>query len=256
VRPPTPENTQDNIEPVLSVVVPARNESRLIARTLVRLEAVLRSTGVPFEIIVSDSASTDKTARIVERLTRADLRLIRNPLPGKGRALSSGMAAARGSIIGFIDADLEIDPAFILPLLEAVQQGADFSIGVKTLPDPRRSRLRRTATYVYNQLIRRLLGTPFHDHQAGLKLFRADWLRPMLPRVLSEGWFWDTEVLFALHRAGARGVEVGVRTVRHRASQVSFVRVSCELLVEGLRLRLARRHPRRAHQPQPAVEAR
>jgi glycosyltransferase involved in cell wall biosynthesis len=251
-----PAETRDTSAPVLSIVVPARNESRLIARSLVRLEEVLRRSGVSWEIIVSDSGSTDRTARIVERRARPDLRLVRNALPGKGRALSSGMAVARGSIIGFIDADLEIDPHYILPLLDAVQQGADFAIGVKTLPDPRRSRPRRIATYCYNQLIRRILGTPFSDHQAGLKLFRAERMRSVLPRITSVGWFWDTEVLFALHRSGARGAEIGVRTVRHRASQVGFFRVSFELLVEGVRLRLARRHPRVSPQPQPAVEIR
>jgi glycosyltransferase involved in cell wall biosynthesis len=240
----------------LSVVVPARNESRLIARSLDRLRRVLGATDVSYEIVVSDSASTDTTAVIVERLAWPQVRLVRNDLPGKGRALTSGMTSARGHFIGFIDADLEIDPNFLLPLLDAVRADADFAIGVKTLPDPRRSRLRRAATFCYNAIIRRVLGTPFSDHQAGLKLFRAEWIRPLLPKIMSEGWFWDTEVLFALHRAGARSAEVGVRTVRHRASQVSFFRVSFELLIEGVRLRLARRHPRKTRPAQSAVEAR
>jgi glycosyltransferase involved in cell wall biosynthesis len=256
VKPPHPANQAETSVPFLSIVVPARNEGRLIARSLVRLEEVLRRSGVTFEVIVSDSGSTDDTARIVERRTRPDLRLVRNQLPGKGRALSSGMAAARGSVIGFIDADLEIDPGYLLVLLDAVQAGADFAIGVKTLPDPRRSRLRRVATYCYNQVIRRILGTPFSDHQAGLKLFRADRLRPLLPRIMSQAWFWDTEVLFALHRSGARGEEIGVRTVRHRTSQVGFFRVSSELLLEGLRLRLARRHPRVKAQTRTVIETR
>ena len=242
-------------KPVLSLVVPARNESGLIARSLVRLAEVLSRQAIPYEIIVSDSGSTDRTTAVVERLALPNVRLVRNALPGKGRALTSGMTGARGDFVGFIDADLEIDPNFIVPLLQALQAGADFAIGVKTLPDPRRSRLRRAATLCYNAIIRRVLGTPFSDHQAGLKLFRAEWIGPLLPRIMSENWFWDTEVLFALHRAGARGAEVGVRTIRHRKSHVSFWRVSTELLVEGIRLRLARRHPRTRQAGQP-VEVR
>lgn len=246
----------DSNEPLLSVIVPARNESGLIARSLVRLADVLSRLDVPYEIIVSDSASTDRTASIVERQAPPFVRLVRNEQPGKGRALTAGMSEARGKFVGFIDADLEIDPNFIVPLFEALSAGADFAIGVKTLPDPRRSRLRRAATICYNSIIRRVLGTPFSDHQAGLKLFHGDWLRPLLPRVLSDGWFWDTEVLFALHRAGARGTEVGVRTIRHRVSHVSFWRVSTELLVEGIRLRLARRHPRVSPPSRSVIEAR
>ncbi len=246
----------DSPEPLLSVIVPARNESGLIARSLVRLAEVLSRLEVPYEIIVSDSASTDRTVGIVERQALPFVRLVRNELPGKGRALTSGMSKARGQFVGFIDADLEIDPNFLTPLFDAVRAGSDFAIGVKTLPDPRRSKLRRAATYCYNAIIRRVLGTPFSDHQAGLKLFDGDWLRPLLPRVQSEGWFWDTEVLFALHRAGARGAEIGVRTIRHRTSHVSFWRVSLELLIEGVRLRLARRHPHITRSTQQALEAR
>jgi glycosyltransferase involved in cell wall biosynthesis len=249
---PVPEGQ----EPLLSVIVPARNESGLIARSLVRLAEVLSRLDVPYEIIVSDSASIDHTARIVESQALPFVKLVRNDLPGKGRALTAGMRIARGQYLGFIDADLEIDPNFIVPLFDALRAGADFAISVKTLPDPRRSRLRRAATLCYNAIIRRLLGTPFSDHQGGLKLFRGDLIRPLLPRLMSEGWFWDTEMLFALHRAGARGAEVGVHTIRHRTSQVSFWRVSFELLIEGVRLRLARRHPRVRERAHPVVEAR
>jgi hypothetical protein len=236
------------LDPLLSIVVPARNESALIARTIERLDAALSELGVSYEIIISDSASSDATARIVSALGHPRVRLVHNELPGKGRAIATGMLHARGSIIGFIDADLEIDPSFIALLFAAMRDGADFAIGAKNLPDPRRSLLRRASTFVYNAFVRALLGTPFSDHQAGLKLFRAERVRELLPRITSHGWFWDTEMLFALHRAGARGVEVGVRTKYQRPSQVSFLRVSTELLLSSLKLRLARRHPRHAGQ--------
>jgi dolichyl-phosphate beta-glucosyltransferase len=231
--------------PLLSIVVPARNESALIARTIARLDAALTELGVSYEIVISDSASSDATASIVTSLQHPHVRLVRNALAGKGRAIAAGMQAARGSVIGFIDADLEIDPSFIKPLFDAVRDGADFAIGVKNLPDPQRSALRRASTFCYNAFVRALLDTPFSDHQAGLKLFRAERVQALLPRLTSHGWFWDTEMLFALHRAGARGAEVGIRTQYQRPSQVGFLRVSAELLFSSLQLRLARRHPRR-----------
>ena len=231
--------------PLLSIVVPARNESALIARSIARLDAALSELGVSYEIIISDSASSDDTASIVTTLQHPHVRLVRNDLPGKGRAIATGMREARGTFVGFIDADLEIDPSFITPLFDAMRDGADFAIGVKNLPDPQRSLLRRASTFCYNAFVRSLLDTPFSDHQAGLKLFRADRVHALLPRLNSHGWFWDTEMLFALHRAGAHGAEVGVRTQYQRPSQVGFLRVSAELLLSSLQLRLARRHPRR-----------
>lgn len=241
--------------PYLSLVVPARNESALIARTLGRLDAVLAGAGIDYEIVVSDSASTDDTAAIVSKLANPRVKLVRNTEAGKGRAIVTGMLAASGDCIGFIDADLEIDAGFILPMLEAVADGADFAIGFKATGDPARSLHRRVATICYNALVRQLLGTPFQDHQAGLKLFRASCIRPLLPHVQSTGWFWDSEVLFALHRARARCAEVRVQTTQQRTTNVSFLRVSCELLVSALKLRLARRYPRHPGVPVPVIRS-
>jgi len=183
----------------------------------------------------------------------ANHRLVRNAEPGKGRAIAAGMLAATGDYIGFIDADLEIDAEFIVPLFEAVRHGADFAIGVKAPGDQARSMHRRIATIGYNALVRKLLGTPYRDHQAGVKLFRASCIRPLLPRIQSTGWFWDSEVLFALHRARARCAEVRVQTTEQRTTNVSFLRVSSELFVSALRLRLARRYPRYPGVPVPVI---
>ena len=240
--------------PELSVIVPARNEATLIARSLARLDEVLSRLPADYEIIVSDSASTDDTAAIVLGLAHPRIRLVRNADAGKGRAIAAGMNAANGEYIGFIDADMEIDAAFIAPLLEAVDAGADFAIAVKTSADPARSPHRRMATVCYNALVRQLLGTPYRDHQAGLKLFRASWIRPLLPRIQSTGWFWDSEVLFALHRSGAQCAEVRVRTAQQRTTNVSFLRVSFELVVSALKLRFARRFPRCAGAPLPGFQ--
>ena len=222
--------------------MPARNESQLLAEALARLHDVLTRLTADYEIIVSDSASTDDTIAIARAAADARVHVVQNALPGKGRAITVGMNAARGVYVGFIDADLEIDPAFIAPLFEAVTAGADFAIAVKRLTDSQRAPHRRLATTCYNALMRRLLGTPFTDHQAGLKLFRFDTLRPWLPQIESNGWFWDSEVLFTLHRAGARGVEVPVRTKHRRASTVGFIRVSWELFHCAVRLRWQHRH--------------
>jgi dolichyl-phosphate beta-glucosyltransferase len=230
--------------PLLSLIVPARNESALIAASVARLDEVLSTLGITYEIVVSDSASIDQTAAIVSALGLRTLSLVRNDRTGKGRALAAGMARARGEYLGFIDADMEIDAVYIAPLLDAVIAGADFAIASKTFSDHARSAHRRLATFCYNSLIRLLLDTPYRDHQAGLKIFRADCIHPLLHRVSSDGWFWDTEVLFALHRMHARCTEVPVVTARQRNSSVSFWRVSFELLLSALRLRLARRHPR------------
>jgi len=95
--------------PMLSIVVPARNEERTIARCV---RSLLAQRLPRFEVIVVDDRSTDATAAILDELARADarLRVVRGAaLPegwvGKPWALVQGAAHARGEWLLFTDAD-------------------------------------------------------------------------------------------------------------------------------------------------------
>lgn len=100
--------------PLVSVIVPARDESRTIDRVLASLR---RTTYAPVEIIVVDDRSTDDTAARAERHAAEDprVRLLRgDPLPdgwyGKAWACVQGVRAARGSVLLFTDADTTHQP--------------------------------------------------------------------------------------------------------------------------------------------------
>lgn len=102
--------------PLVSVIVPARNESATIATVV---GSILMTTYRPFELLVVDDRSTDDTAAIVERFT-ADprLRLIRGAeLPdgwyGKAWACFQGYRHARGEILLFTDADTRHQPELL-----------------------------------------------------------------------------------------------------------------------------------------------
>jgi chlorobactene glucosyltransferase len=106
--------------PLVSVIIPARNEAVNIA-TCVR--SVLGTTYDPVEIVVVDDRSTDGTGEIVERLAQAPeargrVRLVRGAaLPagwfGKQWALVQGYRVARGELLLFIDADTRHEPELI-----------------------------------------------------------------------------------------------------------------------------------------------
>jgi glycosyltransferase involved in cell wall biosynthesis len=98
----------------VSVLIPARNEERVIAASL---ESLLASRGVEIEIVVLDDASTDRTAEIVRGFAEKDARVrLRTsaPLPrgwnGKQHACYSLAAAARSEILCFLDADVRLAP--------------------------------------------------------------------------------------------------------------------------------------------------
>ncbi len=93
----------------LTVIVPARNEERVISRCLEALRAQAR-TGV--EMIVADDGSTDATARVVED-GFPEFRLLRLVARGGAAARTSAIAEARAPRIAFLDADCVPDPGWI-----------------------------------------------------------------------------------------------------------------------------------------------
>jgi peptidoglycan/xylan/chitin deacetylase (PgdA/CDA1 family)/GT2 family glycosyltransferase len=90
-----------------TVVIPAHNEERVIAKTLAALE-LARGPGV--EVIVVDDGSRDATAEIAGSFP---VRVIRQPRGGKAAALNTGIVAARGEVIVVLDADTVLDPDFL-----------------------------------------------------------------------------------------------------------------------------------------------
>lgn len=215
------------VAPVVSIVMPARNEAAGIQQAIAAVHAELERIDLPFEIIVGDSASTDGTAHRALALELPRVRVIRADRPGKGLALTRAMVRARGAVIGFIDSDLEISVEYLQPAIHAVLAGADAAIGSKAI-DPAlaasRSPLRRIATQLANRLIRFSLGTSLSDHQAGMKVFRRDSLLSALKHVQTTGWLWDTELLATLCASGASIVEVPVETTARRPSHLRSIR--------------------------------
>ena len=98
--------------PAVSVVVPAYNEERVIARTI---RSVLESDYPDLEVVVMDDGSTDETFRIVSETFADDprVRVFRLANGGKPHALNFGMARARGEIVVALDADTLLRPAAI-----------------------------------------------------------------------------------------------------------------------------------------------
>lgn len=92
--------------PRWSVVVPVFNEEAYLARTLASLD---RQTAAPFELIIVDNASTDRSAEIARafarRATGAKTRIVHEPRPGQAPALEAGIAASTGALVAICDAD-------------------------------------------------------------------------------------------------------------------------------------------------------
>lgn len=117
--------------PVLSVVVPAFNESAGIFRTINEIREEFDRLGGDAELIVVDDGSVDETAAIVAEVARSDdrVKLVRASHAGKGATVRRGMLEARGTWRFLADADLSMPISELKRFLDAAAQGGDVIVG-------------------------------------------------------------------------------------------------------------------------------
>ena len=195
----------------LSIVIPAYNEYERLSRSLVTLSAHLARSGHrDAEVIVVDDGSTDATADLVREwsVRWPTLKLVQlRKNQGKGAAVRAGVAASRGDVVAFADADLSA-PIEQLELLLRDLDDAEIAILSRALPgtrlERRQSRPREMMGKLYGVLAHVLVIRGVRDAQCGLKVYRGDLGRELFARTRESGVLFDTEVLALAALQGAR----------------------------------------------------
>jgi glycosyltransferase AglD len=198
-------------EPVqLSLVLACYNEERLIDDSVEQILEVLDCCRWTYEVIFVDDCSRDKTresiARIVEGHPRHTLKAVfhdRNV--GRGGTVTEGLRLARGTIVGFIDIDLEVHARYIPSCVRAIEKGADVATGLRTYKFYWHSLDRYLMSRGYIRLVQWLLDVPLRDTETGFKFFRKERVLPILDQIEDRHWFWDTEVMV---RSLLRGLNI------------------------------------------------
>ncbi|MDX6260844.1 MAG: polyisoprenyl-phosphate glycosyltransferase [Kribbellaceae bacterium] len=148
-------------QPVLSVVVPMYDEEEVLPIFFERMHPLLDGLGIPYEVLVVDDGSRDKTAALVTDATTGWpqlrlVRLLRNS--GHQAALSAGFRRARGEYLVTIDADLQDPPEVIADLLSTARdKDVDVVYGVRS-DRSSDSWPKRTTARMYYRLMCRLVG--------------------------------------------------------------------------------------------------
>jgi glycosyltransferase involved in cell wall biosynthesis len=199
----------------LSIVVPVYNEERGLQETIERLrqlrETVRVSGGwvLDVELIVVDDASTDGTPDLVK--TYPDVRLIRHETnKGYGGALKTGFEAAKGSIVGFLDADGTYPPEEFPRLCETLfREEADIVVGSRMVGAASKMPIQR---YIGNRFFAYFLswivGRTVTDTSSGMRVFRKRALDSLM-RLPDGLHFTPAMSTRALHE-GLRVVEIPI----------------------------------------------
>lgn len=221
----TPKPTRDLAEASeeVTVVIPAYDEASRIESTLRRTAACLEAFNCDFELLVVDDGSRDGTRDVSERVAR-ELGRVRvtgyEHNAGKGHAIVCGARAARGDLVMFVDADLEVHPRQLELLYMTMQEAnADVVIGSKMHRESQVDypRKRQIMSWGYYAIVRFCFGLPVRDTQTGLKLFRKEVLDGVASRMLVKRFAFDLEALVIAQRLGSRVVEAPVVVTRERA---------------------------------------
>lgn len=192
----------------ISVIMPAYNEQFQISKAVDETKRILEQSNCDFEIIVVDDGSTDNTFLEASKISSSheEIKVVRSESNGgKGHALKCGFEHARGDLIIFLDADLDLHPEQMHVLYKYLKDSkSDVVIGSKRHP---LSKLdypfhRKIISNTYYMLIKMFFGLPVRDTQTGIKLFKYEVLENVFPKVLVKRYALDLELLAVAHYHG------------------------------------------------------
>jgi dolichyl-phosphate beta-glucosyltransferase len=234
----------ETAQPRLSVVVPAYNEEQRLPRTIEAIERYLEGKGIPYELILVDDGSVDGTRMIMETAAERNPRVRVEALPqnrGKGRAIATGVAVARGSEILVTDADLSTPIEELDKLQAALDSGAGIAIGSRAVKGSRvevsQPIYRVVMGKTFNLMVQALLLPGVWDTQCGFKLFRADVAHAVFAGLTTDRFGYDPEVLYRAKKQRVKIAEVPVVWRNSAPTKVSTFRTSLEMFKDVLRIR-------------------
>ena len=194
----------------LSVLIPVYDEEATIAQVV----ELVRSVGVPVEVICVNDCSRDGSAAILDRLKAEGKidRVIHQPVNrGKGAAIRTAIAASTGNVVVVQDADLEYDPADWPVLLKPIIDGrADAVFGSRFLGGPHRVLYfwHSVGNTVLTTLSNMFTNLNLTDMETCYKAIRGDLARSLT--IKSDRFGFEPEVTARLAQARARIYEVPI----------------------------------------------
>jgi len=186
--------------PTISVIVPAMNEAANLPHVLPRIPADV------LEVILVDGDSTDDTVAVA-RSVLPGVRIVKQHGRGKGAALRTGFAAARGDIIVMLDADGSTAPEEIPSFVRALTDGADFAKGSRFLAGGGTADMqlyRKLGNAAFVAMVRLLFGGRYTDLCYG---YNAFW-RQVVPQLGLDGNGFEIETMM-----NVRALKIGLRIV-------------------------------------------
>lgn len=232
----------DNIKSI-SLVVPAYKQEKTILDNLKKLYELLEFLPYKFELIVVVDGFLDKTYEKAKKFKKDNVRTFGyKKNQGKGYAVKLGISKAKGDVIGFMDAGMDLNPNAIPLLLDLMKfHDADIVIGSKLHPESRVAYplARKILSWGYRTLIEILFGLVIRDTQVGLKFFKRKVAKDVFKRILVKKFAFDIEALAVAQSRGYTKIyegpiELDFTRVESSISSSNFWRIILHMLWDTL----------------------
>ena len=227
--------------PFLSLIIPAHNEETRLPRALGQAFAFLEKQSYVSEVVVIENGSRDHTLEVAREFAqnKANLCVLRENLPGKGRAVRRGVLEARGEYRFVADTDFSM-PVEELNRFLPPACAYDIAIASREIRGAVRYNepsYRHITGRVFNFLIRSLVLPGLQDTQCGFKCFRAAVAEDIFRYQTLTGWSFDVELLVIARRRGYDIGEIGIPWYYNPGSKINVLRDSSRMFLDLLTIR-------------------
>jgi len=232
----------------LSIVIPAFEESKKIARDIEAATAFLEAHNFSGQIVVVDDGSKDNTAEVAENVRvpkNTKLQVIRyDAHRGKGYAVRTGIKHSSGQYVMFADSGSCVPYEDTLRGLELLKSDAcDIAHGSRKMRGCRiektQSLYRRICSAIFHWFVIHDMKIPaeFTDTQCGFKMYKGDVARHLYGEAITDGFSFDIEIIMRAQKEGYRIREFPIDWTCDRDSRLSPTRSSWHVLLELLKIR-------------------
>jgi glycosyltransferase involved in cell wall biosynthesis len=203
--------------PTISIAVPLHNEEGNVKPLYREIQGVIEKTGLPYEIVLVNDGSTDRTGEILTTLKQKDHHLRVIELKGnfgEAAALSAGYHFSKGDWIITMDGDGQNDPHDIPAFVQKLKEGYRAVTGWRR--DRQESYWQRVfPSQVANWIISQVTGVRVHDNGCGLKGYQASLVRGFS---IPHGFHRFLPALFGVKEREVAEVRVRDRRRQHGTS--------------------------------------
>lgn len=234
----------------VDVVIPVYNEEAVLAQSINSLREYL-GTHCPYRwrIIVANNASKDRTLEVAQGLAEqypGEVSVVHLDQKGRGRALKLAWSESDADVMAYMDVDLSTNLEHFMPMIQPVIDGRyHLATGSRLMKGARvkRQPKREIISRCYNTIVKCMFPRRrFFDAQCGFKAIDAAVRSELLPHIVDNAWFFDTELLLRAEQRGWRVWEIPVEWIEDLDTRVKIWDTAIEDLKGLARVRVTRLH--------------